>query len=111
MFGSWKAGNEEWCLLAAIPEAIGAPEVGSEVAFIEYVEDNEPATVERSSRSILLGYLEDSLSFTVLGGVGRARDVELAACGYTELGVEYREEEMADAGDGAAPMLEPPPQY
>ena len=54
-------------------------------------------------------YFEESISFNVLGGVGRAR--EIAACGYTELGAGYREGELADAGAGAAPTLEPPPQY
>ena len=65
--------------------------------------------MEISSRIILLEYFGESLSFTVLGGVGRAREFE--ACGYTELGAECRGGEIADAGAGAAPMLEPPPQY
>lgn len=67
--------------------------------------------MEISSRIILLGYFEESLSFTVLGGVGRARDVEPADCGYRELRAGYREGEIADSGAEVAPMLEPPPQY
>lgn len=65
-----------------------------------------PATVEISSRIILLGYLEESLSLTVLGGVGRARETAVSG-----LEAGYREGELTDASARAAPTLEPPPQY